>query len=129
MAGVETLDPEKKKAPRERISNEIDARKVIGLMQDSDKNRSGRRAKYQGMLDGNPPYNPTTLRLKGQAHRTNVNLRESEGMLDAAKTPYYGLVFGVNPFAEIYLEYGDNPQRTYEWGKSMSKSYHDMLKD
>lgn len=127
MDGVATLDEKTQAVPEARIANEPDARKVVEQLREADRPRSRKRAKVQGMLDGNPPYNPGTLRSKGQAHRTNLNLREGEGMVDSAKTPYYDLVFEVPQFAQVYCEYGDNDQRNFEWGQSMGKRYHDML--
>lgn len=129
MDGLTTLDKDTKKVPNERIANAQDARKIVDQLREADQQlRSKRRAKIQGMLDGNPPYSAANLRTKGQAHRTNINLREGEGMVDSACTPYYNLVFQVPRFAEIYLEYGDDVTRNYEWGQRMGKRYHEMLK-
>jgi len=127
MDGVATLDEKTKAVPEARIGSEKDARTVVDQLREAERIRSRKRAKIQGMLDGNPPYNPVTLRNKGQGHRTNLNLREGEGMVDSAKTPYYDLVFEVPQFAQVYCEYGDNDQRNYEWGQIISKRYHDML--
>ncbi len=129
MDGVNTLDEDTKKAPEERIANAADARTIISQLKEAERVRSKKRAKIQGMLDGNPPYNPVSLREKGQGHRTNLNLREGEGMVDASKTPYYDLVFEVPQFAQVECEYGDNSQRNLEWGAKVGKRYHDMLDD
>ena len=101
--GVSTLDKDTQKPPEARIKDAKDARTILATLKEAERVRSMKRAKYQGMLDGNPPYNPRTLRSKGQAHRTNLNLREAEGMLASATTPYYDLVFEVEEFAQVTL--------------------------
>jgi len=101
MEGVSTLDPQTLAAPDERIASESDARNVVQQLQEAEKTRMRKRAKIQGMIDGNPPYNPRTLSDKGRGHQTNFNTREAEGMADSAKTPYYNLVFGVPKFARV----------------------------
>ncbi len=128
MDGLETLDKDTGKPPQSRIGSASDARKIIEDLRNADRTlRSKKRAKIQGMLDGNPPYTQQALRKAGQGHRTNLNLREGEGMADSAKTPYYDLVFEVPQFAQVYMEYGNNPERNLEWSQKITKRYHDML--
>lgn len=128
MDGLTTLDKDTYRVPDERIASEPDARLVINQLREADKLRAPKRAKMQGMIDGNPPYNPRTLRDKGQGHRTNFNTRDAEGMADTAKTPYYSLVFSVPQFAQIKWDYGNVPSsRSLEWGNIIGIRYHEML--
>lgn len=84
----------------------------------------------QGLVDGNPPWQHSTLTELGQGHRANFNLREGEGALDAAKTPYYDLIFETPNFAniEFYLE-GADPILNKEFGDIVTDEYHSTLDD
>lgn len=126
MDAIGTLDKETKKPLPTRIGNAADARTVIGTLKQAEELRSERRRKMQGLLYGNRPYVQQTLTDKGQGDRTNLNLREGEGMVDAAKTPYYSIVFEAPRFANIYTDYGDPRQRA-EWNEIISDEFHIML--
>jgi hypothetical protein len=87
-----------------------------------------RYTKIQGLMDGIPPWNHQKLVDIGQGHRANFNLRESEGIVEAAKTPYYDLVFEVPRFASIQfgLE-GAEPHVVDQWNDVASEEYTELL--
>lgn len=115
--------------PESRIGSAADARNIISVLQRAEATRSGRRAKINGLLNGNRPWNPQTLLSKGQGERTNLNLREAEGFVAAAKTPYYDLENEVDRYAQFVLDYGDEPSREQEWADKIGTRYHYALDD
>lgn len=115
--------------PESRIGSAADARSIIAGLQQAEQTRSGRRAKINGLLNGNRPWSPTLLQSKGQGERTNLNLREAEGFVAAAKTPYFDLVFEVDRYAQFTLDYGDDQTRQEEWGDKIGARYHYALDD
>ena len=89
-----------------------------------------RYTRVQGLLDGNPPWPQKRLTDLGQGHRANFNLREGEGIVDSAKTPYYDLVFEVPYFAQITLKIpGAQPNVVGEWNDIISEEYYETLCD
>ena len=123
-----TLDPETGKKPKSRIGNAGNARSLVQRLKYEDETRMYRYTQIQGLLDGNPPWNSQKLIDCGQGHRANFNLRESEGIVEAAKTPYYDLVFEVPLFAQI--EFDTAGQESYivdQWGQIISEEYTDVL--
>lgn len=89
-----------------------------------------RYTQMMGLLDGNPPWSSQKLIEIGQGHRANFNLRESEGIVEAAKTPYYDLVFEVPQFARI--EFDTAGAQSYivdQWNDIISAEYTDILSD
>jgi hypothetical protein len=132
MEQLASLDEQTHKPPLSRIGCATNARRLVADLKQADKEiRGKRRTKIQGLLDGNPPWVSQTLRDKGQGHRTNLNFREGEGMVDAAKTPYYDLIFEVPKFANIYFdrdpEMEDDPSIVDEWNEIFAEEYHDLL--
>ena len=81
--------------PDTRIKDACAAHTLISALKREDEPRSKDRARTRGMIDGNPPYNPSELRRLGQAHRTNLNFRDAEGYVKARQSSYYDLVMNV----------------------------------
>lgn len=115
--------------PESRIGSAADARNIIAVLQRAEVTRSGRRAKINGLLNGNRPWSQATLQSKGQGERTNLNLREAEGFVAAAKTPYYDLESEVDRYARFTLDYGNEPTREQEWADIIGTRYHYALDD
>lgn len=116
--------------PESRIGSATDARKTItSLISAEKKTRESRRAKINGMWNGNPPW-PGLLRAKGQADRANFTLREFEGFVAAAKTPYYALAFKADRFIQLTLDYGDaDAGLLADWSGKIATRYQYALED
>lgn len=93
--------------PSTRVGDSYSARQVCIRLLDNDRLRARERAKVQGMLDGNVPYDPNKLKALGQGWRSNLNFMEGYANLQNVKTPYYALIAGVPYFAEIRTMEGD----------------------
>lgn len=125
-----SLDPETGERPSSRIGNAQNARSLVQRLKYEDETRMFRYANLQGLMDGNPPWHPQKLRDLGQGHRANFNLRESEGIVEAAKTPYYDLIFEVPNFAKIFFGVaGVEPTILDNWGHIASEEYSETLSD
>ena len=123
-----TLDPMTGDRPTSRIGHAGNARQLIERLKYEDQTRMYRYTKIMGLLDGNPPWPSKKLQDIGQAHRANFNLREGEGMVEAAKTPYYDLVFQVPQFAKItFGTPGLDPTMSAEWSNIISEEYYETL--
>ena len=123
-----TLDPETGERPSSRLGHAGNARQLVQRLKDEDQTRMWRYTRIQGLMDGNPPWSHQKLVDIGQGHRANFNLRESEGIVEAAKTPYYDLVFEVPQFAAIMfgLE-GVEPHVMKEWSDVLTEEYSETL--
>jgi hypothetical protein len=125
---LSTLDPISGDRPTSRIGHAGNARQLIERLKYEDQTRMYRYTKIMGLLDGNPPWPGKKLQDIGQSHRANFNLREGEGMVEAAKTPYYDLVFEVPQFAKItFGTPGMDPAKIAEWSNIISEEYHETL--
>lgn len=123
-----SLDPDTGKRPQSRIGNAGNARSLVGRLKYEDQTRMYRYTSMMGLLDGNPPWPHQKLVDIGQGHRANFNLRESEGIVDTAKTPYYDLVFEVPGFARITFDVeGVEAHIRKEWDDHASEEYTDTL--
>src|SRR5689334_19934382 len=122
-----SLDEETGKRPESRIGNAGNARTLVGRLKSEDQTRMWRYTKIQGLLDGNPPWPSKRLQDLGQGHRANFNLREGEGMVDSAKTPYWNLVFSSPLFAMIELGITDAaPDVVMKWNAILSEEFDNV---
>src|SRR5215475_2800767 len=87
--------------PTSRIADSFSARQIGMQLLDNDRLRARERARVQGQLDGNPPYDPARLRAMGQGWRSNLNFLEGFANLQSVKTPYFALIASVPYYAEI----------------------------
>ena len=123
-----TLDPETGDYPTSRLGNAGNARSLVNRLKFEDESRMYRYTRIQGLMDGNPPWNSQKLTDLGQGHRANFNLRESEGMVEAAKQPYYDLVFEVPYFAGIKLDIpGAESHVVSQWEQWMQDEYTETI--
>jgi hypothetical protein len=114
--------------PSSRIGNAGNARSMVQRLKMEDETRMFRATKEQGLMDGNPPWNSQKLIDIGQGHRANFNLRESEGIVEAAKTPYFDLVFEVPYFASIKFDIPSvDSWLLNEWGDVITEEYTETL--
>lgn len=125
-----SLDEETGERPSSRIGNAGNARVLVNRLKYEDETRMYRYTRIQGLLDGNPPWPQKRLTDLGQGHRANFNLREGEGIVDSAKTPYYDLIFEVPRFADINFGVeGVEPHILSEWNNIISEEYYETLCD
>lgn len=131
MDVIKTISQDEKgnyEVPPARISSASDARSLLSTLIDAEEIRAKKRARFQGMLNGNPPW-PKLLRMEGGGERANFSLREAEGFMAAAKTPYYTLFFKAPRFIQVELEYGPAAATDIlrEWGRKIENRYQRAL--
>lgn len=108
--------------PESCIGSAKDARDTITTLLKAEEGRSKKRSRVNGMWNGNKPW--PNLVGKGQGERANFSLREFEGFVAAAKTPYYALAFKTDRFVRLTLDYGNaDAGLLAEWEGKISTRY------
>ena len=115
-------------APDTRIEDAASAREIFQKLIMADELRNNTRAKLRGLVDGNPPYNPSELRRNNQAYRTNVNFRESEAFLTLAMSAFYDVFAEVPTYATIKTAYGNDIDKREEWSKIITEEFDRLQK-
>jgi hypothetical protein len=107
---LETISPEGR-PPKTRLKDASSAFAIYTNLTDADAESAAQRVRVQAMLDGEPPYNPNTLRNLGQSYRSNLNFLEASADLEYALSAYSDLVNGVPMLAQVKTKFGDATQR------------------
>jgi hypothetical protein len=112
--------------PETRVKDCFSARQICLKMLDNDRLRARERAKVQGMLDGNAPYDPSKLRSMGQGWRTNLNFMEGYSNVQSIKTPYFALIGSVPAYAEVRTKEGGSNKKLYS--EIITEQFSKMIK-
>jgi|GEM_PF-2364571 len=86
---------------RRRLSTPAAVRTVLQKMDDADWNDAYRRAVIQGMIDGNPPYEQSTLDDAGLGTMTNVNFMSLSANLNGRVNSAHELLAEVPTIVEV----------------------------
>lgn len=90
-------------APKRTIASISDARAVYNRMRLAHGPRLKRFAKIQGMIDGNPPYNPAEMRKLGLP-TSNVNWKDAEAIYESVAIVFWGLFNDVDNLAKFQTD-------------------------
>jgi len=116
------------KPPKTRLTSSSSAWNIFKKVRNQDQERDRKRALIKKQLDGNRPYSQAELIRLGQAHRSNVNFRDAEGIRDARKTSYYELLMEVETLVKIKIKgFTDPVDPDKDWGEVIAEKFTEML--
>lgn len=97
--------------PQERFKNASTVQDFARRLVDNDSQRSFKRARVNGLVDGNPPYKASNLREAGRADAANVNWGKAYSYLEAAVGSFYDLFSESPQFINVQSDYGTDEQK------------------
>lgn len=98
----------------------------IGLWQ-ADATRSQRRTLVKGLVDGNPPYNPSDLASAGQSYRCNVNWGNARSYLDNASGAFYDLFNEAPTYATVRINKG-SPDEQHQYSQVVTEHFDWLMR-
>lgn len=115
---------------KERISSVKAARELYKKFKEADFDAALLRARWKGMVDGNPPYNQTELDELGLGCITNVNFLEARAILDQKAGASFELLFEVPTLIEAkQVKWLDPQQPAADWGGVIAEEFTKLLFD
>jgi len=78
---------------------------------DNDTQRSYKRARVNGLVDGNPPYKMSKLREAGRADSANVNWGIARAYLESAVGAFYDLFSEAPNYFSVKTDFGNDEQK------------------
>lgn len=106
IAGI-TEDDGDIEAPVRTIPTAQAALNIYKRLRDNNLRRIGAYQKIQGMLDGNPPYNPQRMIKEGLTDMCNVNWKDGEALYRSAALAYWSLFNQVEFIADFKVTLDD----------------------
>lgn len=117
--------PTNGKAPKLRLTKPEDAYMIAATLVKAAIPRIEKGRMVRGLLDGNPPYAPSRLRLAAQDWRANFNTLEGRSISSNAKTPYYDLFSASSPMVEVDLDTDDSARE--RWNLVVAEEFHRFM--
>lgn len=119
------------RAPRTRLATPEAAFAIYDKFVQADEPDAMRRATIQGMIDGNPPYNPKELEELGLADMVNVNFLTMRANLDARAAAAHELFMEVPTLIECRPLHTDaqNAAEQYHNCSIVAEEFSQLLLD
>lgn len=126
--GLKKLEPPNGTPPKERVQSAVSLQSILLQLFHNDSKRSFKRAKLDGLAQGNPPYSPAKLREIGRADAANVNWGTARSYLEQSEGIFYDLFSEAPVFFQVEVK-GFTPDENDMWGQVMSEVAHEVLSD
>lgn len=110
-ASLATLNPDGS-VPETRMSNPASVQNVVRRFYDNDTRRNWKRARVNGLYDGNPPYSASKLRDEGRAERCNANWGTGRSYIESGVGAFYDLATEAPGHFSLEVDHGNFEQRT-----------------
>src|SRR6185436_10799997 len=127
---LKTLSPDGE-APKTRIGTGQEAYQIWNNLWLADTDRAKRRTLVQGLVDGNPPYNPADLVAAGVSYRCNVNWGTAKAFLDNASGAFYDLFSESPTYVTVKLKkYEDKvtDENQVKWSNTVTEHFDWLLR-
>lgn len=115
-------------APKNVISTEAGARAVIQRIARAHNKRVFTYERIQGLIDGNPPYNPARMRQAGVNDMTNVNWKDAAAIFKSYTLAFWSLFNDVRFIADFVISLADDKGLNAYWSQVISEEWDSMMK-
>lgn len=116
------------KAPDNVISSEAGARSMVNRIARAHNKRVFTYERIQGLIDGNPPYNPARMRQAGVNDMTNVNWKDAAAIFKAYTLTFWSLFNDVRFIAEFIVTLAEDKGQNSFWGQVLSEEWDRIMK-
>jgi len=118
--GPLTLQADGRQVPSVRFSGPAAVQDWVRRTIDRDSARSFKRARVNGLVDGNPPYNAAKLKQAGRAGDCNVNWGIAASYLESGVGAFYDLDSEAPGVFTVRTAFGTEEQREV-WSADISE--------
>lgn len=129
MRGQVTLTKKGLEAPDNIIKSPQSARAIYSRLREDHVKRISLYAAIEGLIAGNPPYDPQVLAQNGLSHISNFNTMEARSFFERAAQAYWNLLNQAETLIKFTLTGSDydNPQAR-EWEQIMSEEWDHVVR-
>lgn len=117
-------------APKNIITTAVAARALYYKARSQHLPRIDLYAMIEGLIAGNPPYNPADLQTHGLSHIANFNNGDGRAFYERAALAYWNLLNASEYICAFKIkgEPGRSPQKT-EWEDILNEKWDEMVRD
>jgi hypothetical protein len=122
-----TLDTQTLEVPTTRMKDAVAVSSYVRRLIDNDAKRSYKRARLNGLIDGQPPYKASKLREQGRADAANVNWGRARSYMESGSGQFYDLFSDAPGYITIRTAVG-TPEQKETWSNVISEEADRALK-
>jgi len=113
---------------KRRISTATAAHAVFRDLDAEADSRHKQWARISGLVDGNCPYRPETLKALGMGYRSNLNNRKAEAIVDTNVAALHELIIEVPQLINARPAGVDREDMAGDWGSVFADEYSQLLR-
>lgn len=113
--------------PETRMKDALACQSFVRRLLFDDAKRSLKRARVNGLVDGNPPYKNDVLKKAGRAEACNVNWGTARAYLEASSGSFYDLSSEAPSTITFKTAYGNDEQRE-QWSNDASECANEIFR-
>lgn len=106
--------------PESRATDPAQVQQAVEKLIYKDNQRSFKRARLNGLVDGNPPFSKSKLKSLGRADATNANWGTARAYMESSSGMFYDLFSEAPGHFNVRTAYG-TPEQKEEWSRTMSE--------
>lgn len=110
-------------APENTIPTEQAARTIYDRLKHQHLQRCHTYERIQGMLDGNPPYNPRAMAAAGLHDMANVNWKDGDAVYRSVALAYWSLFNEVKNIIDIKTTFSNDEGQNANWSAILSEEW------
>lgn len=122
VAGVSSVNGDFKE-PDNVILGPLGLRALYDQLKENHGKRCFNAERIQGMLDGNPPYNPKKMAAAGLSDMTNVSFQDGSAIFDSVALAFWSLFNNVETIVDFTLSLTNDEGMNTVWAKILSQEW------
>lgn len=115
------------KAPKNIIPNVTAARTIYYKYRSEHLKRIELYSRIEGLIAGNPPYNPIALEKAGLSHIANFNNLDGRSLYERGALAYWNLLNEAETLCKFTIE-GVKDAHVIEWQDSMARNWDKVIR-
>lgn len=124
----QTLDRATLEAPVCRMSDAFNVQSFARQLINNDDQRSYKRARVNGLIDGRPPYRASKLKEAGRAEACNANWGRARSYMEAGAGNFYDLFSEAPTYLNVLTRHGTAEQRE-TWSEILTTEADRILRE
>jgi hypothetical protein len=123
-----SLDKATLEAPVTRMNSSLSVQAFAQQLINNDCERSYKRARVNGLIDGRPPYKASKLREAGRADACNTNWGRARSYMESGAGNFYDLFSEAPSYLTVITSYG-TPEQREAWSNEISGAADTVLRE
>lgn len=125
---IQTINPDGT-VPETRMKGAREVQDYVRKLYYADQKRAAKRARLQGLVDGNPPYLGSKLVAAGRADACNVNWGVARSYMESGVGAFYDLFQEAPTYLTITTSHGETAEQKQEYSRIITEEADRIMRN